>query len=170
MSRPTGRPGASDPGMLDLDNYAPYWLASLSRRLVQRMQARLSESSGLSIAEWRLMATVACRPDANAVDVCKLTQMADVAVHRAVKRLTEKGLLRREESPRDRRRKRLELTEGGWSVYRRVLPAALSVESELLGHLNGGDRAVFVALLRRLHILMQEENGTGAGAPGRDRS
>ena len=161
MNRPKGQPVATDPGTLDLDNYVPYCLASLSRMLVQRMQARLGESSGLSIAEWRLMATVACHPNANAVDVCRLTQMDDVAVHRAVNRLAGKALLRREVSGHDRRRKRLDLTEEGWSVYRRVLPAALTLESEFLHLLDGGDRELFAGLLRRLHRLASQE-ATGA--------
>lgn len=151
------KPDVGGAHALDLHDYVPYWLASLSRVLVRRMQAKLTAVSGLSIAEWRLMAVVACHPQANAVDVCILTRLDDVAVHRAVRRLMEKSLLQQEVSKEDKRRKRLELTVAGWSVYRQVLPAALEVEVELLEVLDTHERKRFVDLLGRLHRLTANE-------------
>jgi DNA-binding MarR family transcriptional regulator len=147
----------SGPAVLDLDDYFPYWLASLSRLLIQRLQVRLEKETGLTIAEWRLMAVVACNRDAQAIDISKLTRLDQVAVHRAVKALMARRLLRREEYADDKRRKLLRLTAEGWSVYDRVLPAAREIERDLLDLMTASERKSLRKLLGDLYRKAKHE-------------
>jgi DNA-binding MarR family transcriptional regulator len=143
--------------ILDLDDYFPYWVASLSRLLVQRLQVRLEEKTGLTVAEWRLMAVVACNRDAQAIDISKLTRLNQVAVHRAVKALVARRLLRRDEYADDKRRKLLRLTPEGWSVYSQVLPAAKDIERDLLDFMTPPERKNLRKLLGQLHKKTKNE-------------
>lgn len=153
--------------VLDLENYFPYWVASLSRLLVQRLQVRLSELTTLTIAEWRILALLANKRGTQAIHISKLTRLDQVAVHRAIKSLLAKNLLHREDSAEDKRSKLLQLSQQGWTVYAKILPEARKIETELLGLLSATDRKQLRKLLGSLYKLSQDEtlsHSEGSGA------
>ena len=136
--------------ILDLDEYVPYWMASISRGLVEAMQAKLL-GPGLTIAEWRLMVVIAMHGTTQAIDISRRTRMDQVAVHRAIKSLIAKNLLKRQAQGQDMRRKPLQLTTKGWAVYRDMQPAARDVEGDLLRLLDARERKILRALLGKLY-------------------
>jgi len=86
-----------------------------------------------------------------AIDISRRTRMDQVAVHRAIKSLIAKDLLKRQAHGRDMRRKPLQLTRKGLAVYRDMQPAARDVEAELLRLLDARERKVLRALLGKLY-------------------
>jgi len=67
-----------------------------------------------------------------------------------VYRLTERGWLRSEPSPSDRRRNVLQLTPEGEEVHRRLAAAANAMTEELQAPLEPAERSELIRLLRRL--------------------
>ncbi len=67
-----------------------------------------------------------------------------------VYRLVERGWLRSESSPTDRRRNVLELTELGEQNYLTIAPAATAMTDNLVEPLPARDQALLIDLLRRL--------------------
>jgi DNA-binding MarR family transcriptional regulator len=136
--------------ILDLDEYVPYWMASISRVLVEAMQAKLL-GLGLTIAEWRLMVVIAMHGTTQAIDISRRTRMDQVAVHRAIKSLIAKNMLKRQAQGQDMRRKPLQLTRKGLAVYQDMQPAARDVEGDLLRLLDARERKILRALLGKLY-------------------
>jgi DNA-binding MarR family transcriptional regulator len=76
--------------------------------------------------------------------------MDKAKVSRAVTRLVASGLVVRGENPEDQRRNRLTLSRKGLGIYRRIVPLALELQSELVAGLAPAELAELNRILRLL--------------------
>ena len=145
-------PGADASGhaQLALENFLPYRLSVLSNRVSQTIADIYQKRFGLAITEWRVMAVLGRFPDLSANEVAERTAMDKVAVSRAVARLLERGLIKREIHSDDRRRSVLALSEVGYTVYDEIAPMALACEQRLIATLDAEERAMLDRLLVKL--------------------
>jgi DNA-binding MarR family transcriptional regulator len=101
-------------------DYLPYRITLLAK-LFDRWSTRLlQESSGLSVAEWRVLAQLS---NASPASVRQLAEQAFVdraEVSRAAASLEAKGYVERQDNPKDRRSPLLFCTERGRALARRV--------------------------------------------------
>ena len=103
------KPKASQPPSAGfaLEEFLPYRLSVVTNRASRLFARRYSEEFGLAIPEWRVLAVVGRFGGLSATAVVERTAMDKVKVSRAVRALLDRGLLRREEDPGDRRVQRL---------------------------------------------------------------
>ncbi|WP_024868712.1 MULTISPECIES: MarR family winged helix-turn-helix transcriptional regulator [Pseudoxanthomonas] len=146
----TAPAGASGHAELALENFLPYRLSVLSNRVSQTIADLYQKRFGLAITEWRVMAVLGRFPDLSANEVAERTAMDKVAVSRAVARLLERGLIKREIHSDDRRRSVLALSDVGYTVYDEVAPLALACEQRLIATLDAEERATLDRLLQKL--------------------
>lgn len=160
-----------DHAVLDLERFLPYRLSVLSNRVSQSIADQYAARFGLAITEWRVMAALGRYPDLSANQVATRTAMDKVAVSRAVSRLVERGLLKREMHDNDKRRSVLTLSEAGYTVYDEVVPMALDCERRLLEHLTADERTTLNSLIDRLMDVgvARLEDGAEPGGRGNDR-
>ncbi|WP_082112982.1 MarR family winged helix-turn-helix transcriptional regulator [Pseudoxanthomonas suwonensis] len=135
---------------LELENFLPYRLSVLSNRVSQTIADIYQKRFGLAITEWRVMAVLGRYPDLSANEVAERTAMDKVAVSRAVARLLERSLIKREIHSDDRRRSVLALSEVGYSVFDEIAPMALACEQRLVATLDEEEKVVLDRLLRKL--------------------
>ncbi|KAF1694626.1 MarR family winged helix-turn-helix transcriptional regulator [Pseudoxanthomonas koreensis] len=135
---------------LALENFLPYRLSVLSNRVSQTIADLYQKRFGLAITEWRIMAVLGRFPDLSANEVAERTAMDKVAVSRAVARLLERSLIKREIHSDDRRRSVLALSEVGYTVYDEIAPMALACEQRLIATLDCEERATLDRLLAKL--------------------
>jgi DNA-binding MarR family transcriptional regulator len=135
---------------LQLENFLPYRLSVLSNVVSSAISAGYDRRFGLSIPEWRVMATLAIHPDLSAAEVAGRTAMDKVAVSRAVSSLLRSRRVERRFAPSDRRRSMLRLSALGEDVYAEVVPMALAYERELLAPLGAEERETLDRVLRML--------------------
>jgi DNA-binding MarR family transcriptional regulator len=83
-------------------------------------------------------------------DVVRLTQMDKVTVSRAAQGLEKRKLVRRMKHAEDGRSLRLSLAAPGWTIYRRVIPAARALEAEVLTGLGPRELNELKGVLRKL--------------------
>ncbi len=137
---------------LNLKDFLPYRLSIVTNRISASFARLYSEKFDLSIPEWRVMAVLGQQPGLSADEVCSETEMDKVPVSRAVSKLLDKGLLRREFSGRDRRRSILCLSEAGYGMYAQIVPLALSYEAELKAVLTPREQSQLEKLLDKLSL------------------
>ena len=137
---------------LNLKDFLPYRLSIVTNRISASFARLYSEKFNLSIPEWRVMAVLGQQPGLSADEVCSETEMDKVPVSRAVSKLLDKGLLRREFSGRDRRRSILCLSEAGYGMYAQIVPLALSYEAELKAVLTPREQSQLEKLLDKLSL------------------
>ncbi len=147
----------SPPQALSLPQFVPYRMAALAKKISDSLARIYSEEFDLSVAEWRILATLAERPQENARSIVALTAMDKVKVSRAVKLLDEKSLLRKRVSREDSRVQELSLSAQGMKRYRAIAPSALAWESRLLEVLEPQERAGFMSSLAKLEGALDSE-------------
>lgn len=127
---------ASEPGVTD------NLLASIhvmSRLIDRAFQSRISNKFDLSLAEWRVLLTLAGKPSATAAEIIDSWAMEKMAVSRAVRRLERMGRINREQNADDRRSFSLSLTARGRQVYDDILPTANARYHEIFSQLSRED-------------------------------
>jgi len=134
----------------DLEAFLPYRLSVLSNTVSEGIAATYRSQHGLSMTEWRVVAILGRFPGLTASDVTGRGAMQKVPVSRAVTRLAERGLVKREADSEDRRRQSLRLTARGVALFNDVVPAALAYERELRGALSEREAAQLDRLLGKL--------------------
>ena len=144
---------------LKLQNFLPFRLSVLSNAVSKAVAEHYQEQFGISIWQWRVMAVLGETPGLSASDIAKRTQMDKVAVSRAVSSLIELGHLRREAVQDDGRRSRLQLTEEGDGVYRRIAPAALAFENRLTAGIDDNEMAAFARVMEQLASRVAPKDG-----------
>ena len=147
----------------NLERFLPYQLSVLSNTVSQGIAHIYQQEHELSVTEWRIIAVLGRYPGLTASQVVDRTVMDKVAVSRAVKRLLERGLIKRKTLGEDRRYRQLELTVGkGAKALDAIVPKARTYEQALLAGLDRKEYQMLMRLLGRLQdtaIKLNEGNG-----------
>ena len=122
-------------------------LVNLTARPFGRLYARRYK---ITLAEWRVMFTVAGHPGAAASDIADTLGLDKMAVSRAIRALERSGYLKRTTDDKDQRRAALRLTRKGLAVFDQIAPGALEREAALFAVLDPAQRRALVATLDRL--------------------
>jgi len=138
--------------VFELEQFLPYRLSELAERVSRALAATYSEEFGSSVAEWRVLATLATQDALRASEISGRTNLDKVRVSRAVARLRQRDLLEAQRSSRDQRARNLSLTAAGRSLFEQIAPRVLAWEAQVLESLSTGERE---ALGRSLSLLAQ---------------
>jgi len=150
-----------EPEKFALENFLPYRLSLLSNTVSQGISAAYRKVYGLSVTEWRVIAILGRYPGLTASEVLARGAMDKVAVHRAVNKLLDRGLLERSPHREDRRRMPLKLTaRKGLPLFREVVPRAMTYERNLLAALSDDELERLGRLLGKLQVAADELNRT----------
>ncbi len=148
----------------NLEHFLPYQLSVVSNTVSQGIAHIYQQDHDLTVIEWRIIAVLGRYPGLTASQVVERTVMDKVSVSRAVKRLLERGLLKRRTHGSDRRCRTLELTNSnGAKVFESIVPRARKYEQGLLSGLDADEIHTLVSLLSRLqesalHLDSAESN------------
>jgi DNA-binding MarR family transcriptional regulator len=133
-------------------SFLPYQLAVLADYTSTGFASVYSQKFGLSIPEWRVMATLGERAMLRAKDIEAERHLHKTVVSRAIARLRTRGLVDLRSNAQDRRESFLLLTPKGRKLYSEIVPLARIYADELLASLSPAER---LALERGLHRLME---------------
>lgn len=140
---------------LVLNQFIPYRVVSLGKQISDSLAKIYSEEFDLSVAEWRVLASLAELPAQTARDIGTLTSMDKVKMSRAVKLLDDKAYLLKKKNPNDNRASYLSLSAKGMRLYRDIAPRALAWEQELISVLQPAEHEVFMAVMDKLREQLE---------------
>ena len=140
----------SKPPLIELEQFLPYRLNVVAEAVSRSLSQLYETRHGISIAEWRVIATLGQYPQMTAKQIGLHSRMHKTKVSRAVARLTERGLLKQAANFEDLRETFLELTNDGRDVYEDLVPRALAFAEELGENFSAQERAVLDKLLTKL--------------------
>lgn len=135
---------------LRLDDFLPYRLNVLAQRVAEGLAHEYSETVGITIPEWRVMAMLGEIPEMTAKDIGIHSRMHKAKVSRTVVSLEEHGLLVRRANETDRREAFLSLTPRGRAIYQTIVPMALGYERKLVEGIDPRDLAALDRIIRHL--------------------
>src|SRR5437660_4460544 len=135
-----------------LRGFLPYQLAVLAEYTSTRFAEVYSEKFGLSIPEWRVLATVGERDLLRAKDIEAERHLHKTVVSRAIAKLRARGLLQLKNNAEDRRESFLLLTAKGRKLYGEIIPLARVYSNEIVASLSASER---IGLQRGLERMLQ---------------
>lgn len=133
-----------------LNQFIPYRLANLSRRVSDSLSKIYQEEFNLTVPEWRILANLAEQNRQSARDIGEVTLMDKSKVSRAVKQLDSKGYLLKERDSEDNRVMYLSMSESGRELYHAIVPRALDWESGLISALDISEYRDLMRILEKL--------------------
>ena len=136
--------------LLDLDRYAPYFLATITATLSARSSARFRADLGVGVSDWRVIASLAQHPGATASQMVEVVALDKAAISRALAGLSARNLVDAIPGERDPRRKLWFLTEPGWSLHDALLDRALQQEEILTRGISPTELEACLDVLRRM--------------------
>ena len=158
-----GVAAATSPSDFRLEDFLPYQLSVAANR-VSRLFARCySGAHGLTIPEWRVLATIARFGTVSPTAVGEWTAMDKVKVSRAAAGLVTHGLIRQSPDPQDGRGRLLRMTRKGETVHRSVVPMARALEAMLAEGLGRNQWVALSKALVRLNAHVQSVEGPDPG-------
>lgn len=146
-----------------LEDFLPYRLSVAANRVSRLFSRRYSETYGLTIPEWRVLATIARFGTLSPGAVGEWTAMDKVKVSRAAASLVAHGLVRQSPDPNDGRGRRLRLTRKGVSVHEGVVPLARELEATLADGLSRPEWLALNKALSRLNAHVETIEGPDHG-------
>jgi len=149
---------------LRLQDFLPYRCTSLAQRISLSLSRIYTDRFGISIADWRILVTLAEHGELTARVLTELTSMDKVRVSRALASMEERKLVARRPCPDDSRASLVKLTSAGRALYRRVVPDALAWEASLVSALSPREQSTFYALVDKLESRL-DSMGDDAGSP-----
>jgi DNA-binding MarR family transcriptional regulator len=127
-------------------------------RLLDKRMAR----EGASLARTRVLLMIERRGPVKASDIAELFGLAPRTVTDTLDGMERQGLIRREPDPKDRRAKRILITEAGRQAVAATEPIRRELTSQVMGSLDGEEREALARILGKLDaavvIAEQEED------------
>lgn len=155
---PAVRPGYYRCGEYDMYNSVGFLMkqvvAMVSRTIEERMAVH-----GLTDAQWRPLFHLAQHSPSTATHIARVMCCDAGATTRMLDRLEDKGLLRRERSPDDRRVQQLALTEEGRRAAAIVPYVLCDVLNAHLADLSSAEIEQLRGLLQRILVTGRREAG-----------
>ena len=142
---------------LDASPVGVFGRISVLSRLVERFLGETFRRFGLNGGEFDVLAALRRSGEPyhlTPTDLFRSTMISSAAMTNRIDRLEERGLVKRNPDPDDRRGVRITLTEKGLELVNKAVEAHVEGEERLLGSLSATDRECLADLLRKLLISM----------------
>jgi DNA-binding MarR family transcriptional regulator len=153
------------PGEFRLEEFLPYQLSVVAGRTARLFSQRYAEVYGLTIPEWRVLATIARFGSVSPTTVGEWTAMDKVKVSRAAATLASRGFIRQSPDPKDGRGRLLRMTRKGIAVHQTLVPVARELEATLIDSVGRTHWATLGKVLARLDgqvVRLSDQNGGDA--------
>ena len=151
--RANAQPPATSPESARfIDGYLAYLLAQASHRISGEFHREV-EAAGLSVTEWRVLASLADGARETIGTLSQLTLTKQPTLSKIVQRMERQGLVMRGNMESDKRQTLVALTPQGQKVARRHLRRALGHQAQVLQPIDPQEAQWLIGVLRRLMEL-----------------
>ena len=145
----SGAGAAEAAGQRFVDDYLAYLLARASHLVSAEFHARV-EARGLSVAYWRVLATLS---DADGMTMGELTRIVlykQPTLSKIIDRMEGEGLIRRGSADDDRRKVRVYITDSGRALVAELQAEAKRHEADVLTGYGPEEQALLKKVLRQV--------------------
>jgi len=137
---------------LPLSSFLTYRLNNLAQ-MANRTGARWHQQmTGLTLAEWRIIATLGFFGKLSPSDIAQRTLMDKAVISRVKTTLTAKGLIHDDADAQDSRKRVLTLSEDGRHLYQSTMPAAQERQKELMELFTEEELSVLTSGMEKLQL------------------
>lgn len=134
----------------DLQSFLPYLIRVFYSDVTTSLSQIYLRDHQLTPSEWRTMAIIGLEGQLPAAEIVDRSSMDKVSVSRAVKKMYERGLLRKTDNADDGRSSLLSLSKTGSAIYNDLVPKVLGVEARMIEGLTPQEISAFIATMERI--------------------
>lgn len=146
----------SETRSLHLETFLPYRLNVAAGMVSYLISEKCLEPAGITLPQWRILSTLGEDGSVGQARFIQRSAMDKITISRAVRGLSDRGLVVSTVSGGDRRARLLSLTGKGRLLLRTLSAQARAIERELLVRAGERDGAELGARLRRLEATALE--------------
>ena len=132
-----------------VDDYLAYLLARASHLISSEFHA-VVEASGLSLMEWRVMASLSGKDALSVGELADIVLAKQPTVTKLVGRMAEAGWVKRVDAPHDKRQSLVSLTVAGQRKVTPLLAQARAHEAQVMADIGLGEVAQLKKVLERM--------------------
>ena len=132
-----------------VDDYLAYLLARASHLISSEFHA-VVEASGLSLMEWRVMASLSGKDSLSINELASIVLAKQPTVTKLVGRMAEAGWVKRVDAPHDKRQSLVSLTPAGRRKVQALLVKARAHETSVVAELGEAQTDQLKQVLVRL--------------------
>ena len=151
--------------------YPGLLIAAARRRIKQAVLARIADRQ-LSVQQFWMIISVEEHPGIFQAEIAARVRADAPSVSRALTALVERGVLRADADPEDRRRTCVFLTPAGKRLARQLAPVAREIREAIVAGLTPAEVAVLTKALQRIvsNLDRLEARATPRRATARERA
>ena len=127
-----------------------YKVSYLANAIVFPTYEDVRKDFGLVRAEYHLLLCLAHYSELTAQDVARITRRPRNSISRAVHRMLDLGFLKRVPDPSDARQAKLQITNQGKIMHKKISEYLVAREAEIFSVLSESERKHFRDLIRKL--------------------
>ena len=135
-------------------------LASVYLRLTRLLDKRMARE-GASLARTRVLLMIERRGPVKARDIAELFGLAPRSVTDTLDGMERQGLIRREPDPKDRRARRIVITEAGRQAVAATEPIRRGLIDQVMASLSAEECGAFGQILGKLEAAVADEEAQG---------
>lgn len=133
-----------------LSNMPGHLIRRLNQHSTAVFQHKLkADGHDITPVQFSALAKLAENPGLDQATLAALIEYDRATIGGVIKRLMQKGLIRRAPNEADRRAFELYLTPEGKSLLAQIQPAVTALQDDILAHLSPKERGTLVALMRK---------------------
>jgi len=121
-----------------VDDYLAYLLARASHLISSEFHG-VVEASGLSLLEWRVMASLSGKPRLSVGELADIVLAKQPTVTKLVGRMAQVGWVRRCDAPHDKRQSLVSLTPAGQRKIKPLLAQAKAHEAQVMTDIGASE-------------------------------
>ncbi|MEM1375290.1 MAG: MarR family winged helix-turn-helix transcriptional regulator [Pseudomonadota bacterium] len=156
---PMDTAGDEAAGVPPLDRRVSYRISRLHGRLNAQAARILSATAGISLSQWRILVMIDAEAEISASEIVRMTKIDKAMVSRAIKSLSEDGLVKVVVSKADQRLHNVRMTPAGRERFMRAFPHMLDRQNSLVDRLAEGEAETLFRLLGKIEDAITAMEG-----------
>lgn len=132
-----------------LEQFAPYLMNRIMGRYNASLRAEMA-ALGLTTPQMRSLAVLSVHDGILIRELSVYAVVEQSTLSRALDKLVQDGLARREADPDDSRATRIFLTDAGRAAYARMWPHMADAVGQMFAGIDAADQRAFVATLQKI--------------------
>ena len=129
-----------------------YLVNRAARVMAQQLADELREN-GVAIGQWAVLMFLWSEDGLSQADLARVVAIEPPTMVRTVDRMARDGLVERRPDPKDRRIRRIHLTDRGRALRDELVPKAAGVNQRTFARLTAEERRTLASLLKKIAPL-----------------